>query len=450
MSTITTREVDQITSLLPKLIDENTRIICTQVLISVIKLLQETHLDIDEEQINSIIAEKIANLDLEIDESQVRDIVNSAISELNINDYLKKSDATDTYLKKTEIKDWAKATNKPSYNYSEITGTPSLAAVATSGSYNDLSNKPTIPNTSTFATKVELANKADKNGDNSEDFNVNALNLSHNTTLTNTGITKTEYHEDTLAETTVNINFPNESGTLALEENTVDKSEYETVKESYEELVGAITGEQFDVNNSSVNYGEALTNFVSNNTSVTTATNALNDLQEQIASIATLDGDNSGTQLVARINKLVDDKGYVSTATFNDDVVASLQNETVETAVKQAAGYDTSVNGYVQTSSNETNTYEITNTGSEIDLYHKSQVTISGNPTAYKETWCKVTADEIKFYVDLKNNALTEISAQSVVAPKFIKNGGTSEQILLADGSTITIDELIARINNNS
>lgn len=29
--------------------------------------------------------------------------------------------------------------------YSKLTGTPSLAAVATSGSYNDLSNKPTIP-----------------------------------------------------------------------------------------------------------------------------------------------------------------------------------------------------------------------------------------------------------------------------------------------------------------
>ena len=57
-------------------------------------------------------------------------------------------------------------------------------------------------------------------------------------------------------------------------------------------------------------------------------------MQRQIASIATLDGDNSGTQLVARINKLVDDKGYVSTATFNDDVVASLQNANVETAVK--------------------------------------------------------------------------------------------------------------------
>ena len=30
-------------------------------------------------------------------------------------------------------------------NYSDISGTPTLATVATSGSYNDLSNKPTIP-----------------------------------------------------------------------------------------------------------------------------------------------------------------------------------------------------------------------------------------------------------------------------------------------------------------
>lgn len=40
---------------------------------------------------------------------------------------------------------WAKNTTKPTYNYSEIEDTPSLSAVATSGSYNDLTNKPTIP-----------------------------------------------------------------------------------------------------------------------------------------------------------------------------------------------------------------------------------------------------------------------------------------------------------------
>lgn len=37
---------------------------------------------------------------------------------------------------------WAKASSKPSYAANEISG---LATVATSGSYNDLSNKPTIP-----------------------------------------------------------------------------------------------------------------------------------------------------------------------------------------------------------------------------------------------------------------------------------------------------------------
>lgn len=40
---------------------------------------------------------------------------------------------------------WAKESQKPSYSYSEITGKPTLSAVATSGSYNDLSNKPNIP-----------------------------------------------------------------------------------------------------------------------------------------------------------------------------------------------------------------------------------------------------------------------------------------------------------------
>ena len=40
---------------------------------------------------------------------------------------------------------WAKAATKPGYTYEEITGKPALSTVATSGSYNDLSNKPTIP-----------------------------------------------------------------------------------------------------------------------------------------------------------------------------------------------------------------------------------------------------------------------------------------------------------------
>lgn len=43
------------------------------------------------------------------------------------------------------VPSWAKSSSKPSYNYSEISGTPTLANVATSGSYNDLDDKPTIP-----------------------------------------------------------------------------------------------------------------------------------------------------------------------------------------------------------------------------------------------------------------------------------------------------------------
>lgn len=42
------------------------------------------------------------------------------------------------------VPSWAKQATKPAYAYSEISGTPSLAAVATSGSYNDLTDKPTI------------------------------------------------------------------------------------------------------------------------------------------------------------------------------------------------------------------------------------------------------------------------------------------------------------------
>ena len=40
---------------------------------------------------------------------------------------------------------WATGENKPTYTYDEITGKPTFADVATSGSYNDLTDKPTIP-----------------------------------------------------------------------------------------------------------------------------------------------------------------------------------------------------------------------------------------------------------------------------------------------------------------
>lgn len=52
------------------------------------------------------------------------------------------------------VPSWAKSPAKPSYSYSEITGTPTLAAVATSGSYSDLSNTPTIPSLTGYQTEA--------------------------------------------------------------------------------------------------------------------------------------------------------------------------------------------------------------------------------------------------------------------------------------------------------
>lgn len=60
----------------------------------------------------------------------------------------------------SDVSAWAKNATKPSYSASEITG---LANVAKTGSYNDLSNKPTIPTVDVNKAYVDgaLATKAD-------------------------------------------------------------------------------------------------------------------------------------------------------------------------------------------------------------------------------------------------------------------------------------------------
>ncbi|MFS2673904.1 hypothetical protein [Parabacteroides distasonis] len=60
----------------------------------------------------------------------------------------------------SDVSAWAKASIKPSYSASEITG---LSNVAKTGSYNDLSNKPTIPTVDVNKAYVDgaLATKAD-------------------------------------------------------------------------------------------------------------------------------------------------------------------------------------------------------------------------------------------------------------------------------------------------
>lgn len=58
---------------------------------------------------------------------------------------------------------WAKAASKPSYTYDEITSKPTFATVATSGSYNDLADKPTIPSVDGLASETYVQNAvADK------------------------------------------------------------------------------------------------------------------------------------------------------------------------------------------------------------------------------------------------------------------------------------------------
>lgn len=71
--------------------------------------------------------------------------------------YLSKTEASETYQPKgnylTSVS-WSQVSgkpswigsSKPSYTWSEIGSKPTFAAVATSGSYNDLTNKPNIPN----------------------------------------------------------------------------------------------------------------------------------------------------------------------------------------------------------------------------------------------------------------------------------------------------------------
>lgn len=83
---------------------------------------------------------------------------------------LSTNDFTNTYKSKVDsalqsytetdptVPSWAKAANKPSYAYSEITGKPTLSTVATSGSYNDLTNKPTIPSIAGLATEEYVNN----------------------------------------------------------------------------------------------------------------------------------------------------------------------------------------------------------------------------------------------------------------------------------------------------
>ena len=92
----------------------------------------------------------------DITPSEVRTLIEAAPSSHTHT----KSQITDfpTSLPASDVYAWAKAPSKPSYSWSEITSKPSFATVATSGSYNDLSNKPSIPSAETAATIMSKIN----------------------------------------------------------------------------------------------------------------------------------------------------------------------------------------------------------------------------------------------------------------------------------------------------
>ena len=81
------------------------------------------------------------------------------------------------------VPDWAKAATKPSYDYSELSGTPTFATVAYSGSYGDLANTPDLSvyltdESQTLADAATLGNSVNaqiKNLSNPTD-NLDAVN----------------------------------------------------------------------------------------------------------------------------------------------------------------------------------------------------------------------------------------------------------------------------------
>lgn len=60
------------------------------------------------------------------------------------------SESASTFATKFKEFTAGSATSVP---WSGVTGKPTFATVATSGSYNDLTNKPTIPSLSGYATQ---------------------------------------------------------------------------------------------------------------------------------------------------------------------------------------------------------------------------------------------------------------------------------------------------------
>lgn len=119
--------------------------------------------------------------------------------------------ATAGTAKASDVYSWAKASSKPSYAWSEISSKPTFAIVATSGSYNDLSNKPSIPSVGNGTVTIK------QNGASKGSF---TLNQSGNATIeltdNNTVYSLPAATSSTLGGVKVGSNITNSSGTISL------------------------------------------------------------------------------------------------------------------------------------------------------------------------------------------------------------------------------------------
>ena len=96
-------------------------------------------------QVNKIEDVKVNGTSLAISNKAVNVTVPTKTSDItNDSGFITANDIPDVTETDPTVPAWAKAASKPSYTYDEISGKPTLATVATSGSYNDLSNKPTL------------------------------------------------------------------------------------------------------------------------------------------------------------------------------------------------------------------------------------------------------------------------------------------------------------------
>ena len=126
-----------------------------------------------------------------------------------------------------------KANTAHKHRTADITG---LARVATSGSYNDLSGKPSIPNMSNYATKAELDSKADYNHHHDDEYaDINHSHSEYITEIPSVYATK-GYVNDTLE----NSGFITSIPSIYITETELDGKSYATTSYVLNEINKAV------------------------------------------------------------------------------------------------------------------------------------------------------------------------------------------------------------------